>query len=443
MARHALTDKLVQALTSNSKPQNDHFDTISPGLALRVSASGKKVWTFNFTNPADKKRARITLGTYSDAFGLKVARTAANAHRATVDEGKDPRVTSAPPAVKTVADLIDDRIARHLRHSSRRYNRTCLDVERVYDNAVIPARCTDGLYETIGQVPITEFRGKHLRDILRPIEDRGRFGAAKDTASHMKALFNFAVEEDMLTYNPIQRVKPPKRSSNGEEKELRSLSPAETRTVWNLFPSVFAECAHVSTILRLMLATGQRVGEVAGMRKSELNLKANRPYWTIPADRVKNKKGKHVVPLNSIALELIREASMEADDDVLFPNAHGESLLGKVVIRAVARAHKRGQRTTHCGFGMERWTTHDLRRTVSNLPSVRSLNMPVADRYMDHVLNHRSATKNTVRKRHYNPHDFFDEKADALDEWGEFLSRLVADNIDMKLAAELSCPRFG
>jgi len=68
----------------------DYFDEVTTGLALRVTETGSKSWTYNFT--INDKRARMTLGTYP-ALSLSAARTKAIEARADVEEGNDPRLS--------------------------------------------------------------------------------------------------------------------------------------------------------------------------------------------------------------------------------------------------------------------------------------------------------------------------------------------------------------
>ena len=50
-------------------------------------------------------------------------------------------------------------------------------------------------------------------------------------------------------------------------------------------------------IVKLLLLTGARRGEVVGMRWAEVDLEKN--LWSLPADRVKNKR-PHALPLPSL-----------------------------------------------------------------------------------------------------------------------------------------------
>lgn len=44
--------------------RTDYFDEQVAGLALRVTETGHRSWTYLFTSPRDGKRARAIIGTY-------------------------------------------------------------------------------------------------------------------------------------------------------------------------------------------------------------------------------------------------------------------------------------------------------------------------------------------------------------------------------------------
>ena len=81
MAKVRMTDRFVASAQAGEAGRSDYFDAVTKGLVLRVSAGGRKTWTFFFTSPRDGKRARVGLGSYpsmslSDARGraLEAAR---------------------------------------------------------------------------------------------------------------------------------------------------------------------------------------------------------------------------------------------------------------------------------------------------------------------------------------------------------------------------------
>jgi len=156
------------------------------------------------------------------------------------------------------------------------------------------------------------------------------------------------------------------------------------------------------------LLTGQRVGEVAGMQRDELDLRAR--IWTIPATRSKNGHA-HDVPLSEDALAVIREATSKS---FLFPDrGKNAGLTSHEVSKTIRRAQER--------FGLAQWTAHDLRRTaVTNMAK-----LGVSPIVLGHVINHRSVTKSGVTLSVYSQYDYAKEKREALELWAAHLNAIV------------------
>ncbi len=398
MIRRQLNDRLVSALSSGGLQRAEFFDGQCPGLSSRVTRAGRKTWTYTYTSQPSDKRARLVLGTYP-ATSLREARERAISARATIEQGKDPRLPQPAPRVKTIQELIADRMKLEVRGKLR----TADKIQRRYDRHVIPL---------VGSVAAADFRIAHLNMIIDPIVERGSQVEAKKVYDDMRALMNFAVSRGEIDYTSIARAKAP--ITNPPRK--RFLTTVEIASVWRSLPSILAHSEHVPTVLRLCLVTGQRVGEVVGIRRSEIDF-ANR-VWTLPLERVKNKH-EHIVPLSDLAIDLIGEALRETNGDYAFPRKSGENrpLSVTVVDRAVRRAEAR--------FEIPYWTPHDLRRTVGTqmLNKKNGLNIPRFDKHL--VLNHRSATKGNVGDEVYDQNEYLDEKREALDKWAGFLARLI------------------
>ena len=64
-------------------------------------------------------------------------------------------------------------------------------------------------------------------------------------------------------------------------------------------------------VLRLLLITAQRKGEVSQAEWSEIDLKER--WWTIPKERSKNER-IHRVPLSPMAIEIFRQAKNKPKD---------------------------------------------------------------------------------------------------------------------------------
>lgn len=410
MSHKTLNTKMLDAVTSQGKPQADHFDALCPGLAIRVTAAGKKTWNFVYTSPRDGKRARITLGTYP-ATDLKDARTRAGEARELIEAGKDPRdvVAAQKPVEKTIADLIEDRLKMEVRGR----NRSAKDTERRFVKNVIPI---------VGAMKVSDFQVKHLNQVLDPIRDRGALTEARAVFFEMRTLFNFAIQRGEIPYSPIAMAKKPA----GNDPRTRYLTLDEIVTVWAALPEVVRHSKHVPTILRLCLVTGQRLSEVAGMTRREVDLQKR--LWTIPAARVKNKH-EQTVPLSDLALRLIGEAMRRTNGDILFPHKTGEKPIPHTSVDHIIQYAQTPTEALPLGkFGIPKWNPHDLRRTAATQMSRRENGLGIQQLVISHVLNHRSATKASITQGVYDQNDFLDEKREALDKWAAFLERLTASD---------------
>ena len=134
------------------------------------------------------------------------------------------------------------------------------------------------------------------------------------------------------------------------------------------------------SILRLLLLTGQRRGEVAGAMKSELELDDDEPVWTIPGSRTKNGL-MHRLPLCPMAAAEFRKA-VEASprkSPYVFPSPDdpiNSTITPVAVTRSMARLVAELKISTV--------SPHDLRRTVGT--ELARLGLPVHVRSL--VLNH-------------------------------------------------------
>jgi integrase len=118
-------------------------------------------------------------------------------------------------------------------------------------------------------------------------------------------------------------------------------------------PEALSRSVTCQRIIKLCLATAQRVGEIAGMRRDELDLE--RRLWSLPGSRTKNAN-PHTVPLSALAIEIIEEAlADEGKSAFVFPSDGGS-----IPPHAVAKTITRGQKR----IGIEHWSAHDLRRTA-------------------------------------------------------------------------------
>jgi integrase len=379
-----LTDRFCQHAKSTAA-QTDYFDETVSGLALRVSKHGVKTWTFLFTSTAGK-RARMSLGGYP-ATTLAKARALALEARAQVEAGKDPRQPA--DGAMTVADLVGNYVEKHVAGL-----RTAREIERRLHRNIVPV---------IGTMALADLHRRDATRVVDQIIKRGSPIEAMRAFEDLRAMLRWAVGRGDLDHSPIEGMKKPA----GSKPRERVLTDDEIRTLWNGLPVALAKSVTCQRIIRLCIVTGQRIGEVAGMRRNELDLKHQ--LWSLPGSRTKNGHA-HVVPLTDLALGIVDEA--EAGEFV-FPS-HGRSIPARAVARTIVRAKGR--------FGIAPFTAHDLRRTA--LTGMAKLG--IAPLVLGHIANHRTTTKAGMTLSVYVHYAFEREKREALELWADRVRGIIA-----------------
>lgn len=136
--------------------------------------------------------------------------------------------------------------------------------------------------------------------------------------------------------------------------------------------------------------------------------------WHLPGPRAKNRKA-HDIHLSEPAMQIIerlpRIASRSGEAKWLF------TVNGNQPVSGLADAKEWLDRAMAAG---DYWQLRDLRRTATTVMARLKVPPHVADK----VLNHSSGTIKGVQAV-YNRHEYHDERRDALDKLGEFVSRLV------------------
>lgn len=402
MPRVALTDRFIaSAKPQGEDAQTDYFDAGTTGLALRVTAR-QKTWTFNFTSPKDDKRARLTLGTYP-AMSLAKARAEAIEAKGHVEGGRDPRdvMAARDASAMTVADLLRSYLEKHARPALR----SAEAIERRMNVDVIPV---------IGSVKVADLHRRDINRVLDPILARGAPIQARVVYQNLRAMLKWAVSRGDLDHSPTEGMKPPSTDVARE----RSLNDDEIRTLWGVLPVALSRSKACQRIVKLCLLTGQRVGEVSGMHRDELDLE--RKVWSLPGTRTKNGH-PHEVPLSDMALGIIKDAIAGSAGPFVFPGDDGEGLAPSAVSRTIGRANAVSEAKPVSRFGIPQWTAHDLRRTA--LTGMARLG--VSPIVLGHVANHRTVSKGGITMSVYIKHEYSEEKRRALDAWAAYLENLL------------------
>lgn len=374
----ALTNKTLEALKPQAKRYEVH-DLLCPGMSVRVSARGQRVFSVKFRYGLKQKRMK--LGVYP-RISLATAREKAMDVLRQVDEGTDPtkRKRCADMKVETVC-------AEFIRLHAQTRNKSWREAERILHREFV---------SVFGQRDIREIKRFDVLEIMDAAVARGSAYQANRILAHIRKLFNWCLERGIIDVNPIVGLKAPTK----EQSRDRVLDDDE---IVRLLKACRNEAYPFRQFVPMLLATAQRRSEVAEMRWTEVDFDAKE--WVIPAERCKNGKA-HVVPLSAFALAVLSEVPRFLNSDYIFTTTRKSPISGfsKLLRRVYEASETSG------------WRLHDLRRTAASNMARAS----VAPHVVEKVLNHVSGTISGVAAV-YNRYGYDDEKRDALEQWGRLL----------------------
>ncbi|WP_394695105.1 tyrosine-type recombinase/integrase [Pseudoxanthomonas japonensis] len=416
--------------------------TKAAGLAVRVASSGSRRYVFCYMSDEVDGRGvpiqrRISLGVKWSRYesNWEEAKRLADLHRGRLAEGVAPesrkgklvRLRQEKQQAEqeiTVSRLIDRYIAEWARPRKRRWD----EDERRLDKHVRPVW---------GDRKVKDIRRADVDALVAPVAlgnaDDGtpaRPAEANHRLAVIRKMFSFAVDKGIIESHPCLRMKAPGGRIAARDRAL--ITPKELRLIWRITdgngPWVRARpeswprdvawnsrgrmSPTIADCLRLVLATAVRAREATDAAWSEFQL--DEGIWVIPGKRTKNGR-THLVPLLPEIVVLLSRRRDEVQGDYVFPGQRAGTahINDKHLSEALGNACRRLAR-----LGLRPFTTHDLRRTVeTGMAAAR-----VPKEYRDRVLNHVDAS---VGGKHYNVHDYKDEKREALEKWARRLESML------------------
>ena len=377
----------------NLKPkavQYEVYDEKPTGLAVRVSPRGAKSFTKVYR--VDGKKVRTNLGRYP-ALSLSVARIKACEVDSKLASGIRPsghvpeKSTPFPFAV-----IAAEYIEKYAKVNTKRWRET----ERILLKQVMPI---------LGCFNIQDIDKRAINKVTDTITTNNGRIAANLAFAYIRHMFNWCITRDYLSTSPCNGLKRPHKARERErvldEADIAKVLDAADRLGYPFGP-----------VMKLLLLTGQRRSEVAGMRWADLSL--DKAVWTQPAyspDQPSNKSERtHDVPLSRQCLDVLRNLP-RLDANFVFPARGREG-------RAVSGFSK-WKRKLDSLSGVQGWVLHDLRRTAATRMAARGVPIHVVELTLNH-----SSTKLTGVARVYNRHAYLEERRQALQDWADHLDEL-------------------
>jgi integrase len=281
-----LTDASVKRLAIPERGSKVYYDGDVPGFGCRVTATGVRSFVLNYTVRTSGRERRYTIGQFPD-WSTTAARAKAQQLRQDISDGGDPLgdledLRAAP----TVDELCDRFEAEHL---PRKAESTANEYRRSLRNHVRPFF---GKHVKVADVTFADIDRLHRR-----ITANGHPYAANRTLALVSKMFALSVRWGMRADNPCRGIE-----RNYEGKRRRYIAADELPRLTEALAQFKDQQA--ANIIRVLLLTGARRGEVLAMRWADVDVTTG--IWSKPGSTTKQRTD-HIVPLSAPARQLLSE----------------------------------------------------------------------------------------------------------------------------------------
>lgn len=415
-------------------------------LVARITPSGERLFYFRYTN-SSSERITLPVGTYSRAgsegtmtlaeagqranvlaglhkSGIKdlkehldaeeasrVAARDAELSRAAIENAALLEAQARQAAKKTVKELFEHWAKVDL------INRKDggAEVRRMFEKDILPF---------LGKMAVDEVKKRHITEVTDIMLARGVNRAAKIAFSLMRQMFRFAVDRDLIEYDPTASIRKAKIGGKDVERD-RVLSEEEIRTLAKLAPEA-GLLPSTEAAIWIALATCCRIGELLGARWDNIDL--SKGNWHIPAEHSKNGKAHNVTLSPFVMRQFMVVKALSSHSNWCYPNTKNT---GPVCSKTVTKQLGDRQRLPSQGILSNRsanakalllsggkWTPHDLRRTGATIMTALGVLPEVAERCLNH-------TEENKVKRIYQRHSYAKEMSEAWYILGQHLDNLI------------------
>jgi integrase len=404
-----LTQRTLETLKRPAAGRVEYSDELVPNFFLRVSATGRKSFTFMYRLGGDQRRAE--LGTFPP-LGLGEARDMARQVWAEVQRGNDPKdtllwlknkqpdptpVTAGGPFLEMCRRYLDER---------RRFLRTATYqlYSRLIERHIVPA---------FGAKDPTEIKRAHVKEWIERL--RITPTQANRAMAVMRLVCEWAAEEGIIPGSPCAGLKRPAP----EMARSRYLTHDEIKAV---FDALRKERPLIAAYYELLFFTGVRRSKPLEAEWKDIDLK--KAVWHLPV--TKRARGSpegtgrpFTVPLTRQALASLKVLHAFAGHSrFAFPGGspRRSELDGEHRLHNPQKSIERIRARSGVGFQIR-----DIRRTVATRMAE---DLGIAPFVIAKVMDHKLPGEAEMGEV-YNRYDYLAEKRQALVKWSDHLARVV------------------
>ena len=364
-----LTDAVIRRLEPPGRGNKITYDDKVKGLGARVTAAGARSFVLTYSVRGNGRQRRYTIGSCDDWTCVQ-ARDKARDLKRLIDDGGDPLANiEEQRAAPTVADLVkrfEEEHVSDLRPSSAASYRTLLKY----------------ILSVGANVKVQDVRYEDIAALHRRLTRAGHSYNANRCLAVASRMFSLAVRWGWRETNPCKGVE--RNKEHSRQRYLTADEMARLTRALAEFPD-----RDMANIVRLLLLTGARKGEIVAIKWANLDLSIG--TWTKPASAVKQNRA-HTVPLSAPACQLLSEIERRRAgnrSEYVFPGVgkHGH-------IRYIFNAWRRLCKAA----GIVNLRLHDLRHSFASELVSSGASLPLIGALLGHA-----SPSTTARYAHLYP----------------------------------------
>ncbi|WP_277968211.1 tyrosine-type recombinase/integrase [Sphingomonas echinoides] len=419
MATGKITKRSVDAMAKSERTEFLWDDELS-GFGLRMTSNNAKSYVYQYRmGGREAVKKRYTIGKHGSPWTPDLARAEAKRLALLVGQGIDPAGVDKERRRQAVDLAFASYVGLFVDGYLKSHWKDWQQGKSLLEREAVPV---------LLRTPLPLIKRSDVVAVLDRLTDRP--AVAKLMHATLRKMLKWAVSRGDLERSPIEEMDAP----TGPAARDRVLEDSELATIWR---ASLGMGYPFGPMYRLLIVTGQRREEIAGLDWRELNRDSE--TWTLPAARAKNGKA-HIVPLNALAIAeldslavLLAPATANDGGEVAWPqrglvftttgktsvsgHSRGKSRLDRDVALLLKAEAEHDSTEYH---PMPDWRIHDFRRTAATGFQRLGVRFEVTEAVLNHISGARSGVAGV-----YQRHDWKEEKRTALDVWGRHVSGLI------------------
>ncbi len=318
--------RIIKTVVDSAKPRSaDWFlwDSELIGFGLKISEGGRKSYVCQYRTAGGRSGVtrRLTIGPHGSPWTVETARSEAKRILGRAANGQDP--AQEKQAVRkrlSVTELCD----LYVQHGCGTKKASTLATDR--------GRIERHIKPLIGKLKVPDVTRAEIKRFLQDVAEgktatdiktgkrgraivRGGQGTATRTVGLLGGIFSYAVDCDLIKFSPVIGVKryTDKRGTRYlNEQELFALGAALRRA------EIEGENPSALAILKLLVFTGARKGEIEQLTWHEVD------FSTGYLNLIDSKTGQKAIPLNTGAMQVLRNQCRIEGNKYVFPAYRGD-----------------------------------------------------------------------------------------------------------------------